>query len=95
VRKLRIGRKKEKKMSKEPKKEKPWNSFAYLVGLAKKKEPVILHLNSNTIDDESELKGIIIGVDNYTIAFLADPGRELLVFKHSIRFIEKVPLKGR
>ena len=78
------------KMGKEGKKEKPWSSFAYLVGLARKKEPVILHLNSNTIEDESTLKGIIIDVDNYTIAFLADPARELLVFKHSIRFIEKV-----
>ena len=82
-------------MSKEPKKEKPWNGFAYLAALARKKEPVILHLNSNTIEDESTLKGIIIGVDNYTLAFLADPGRELLVFKHSIRFIEKVPLGGK
>ena len=61
-----------------------------LVDLAKKKEYVIIFLNTNTIGDESELKGIIIDVDNYTIAFLADPGRELLVFKHSIRFIEKV-----
>ena len=78
-------------MGKEGKKEKPWNCFAYLAGLAKIKEPVIRHLNSNTIEDESELKGVIIGVDNYTLAFLADPGRELLVFKHSIRFIEKVP----
>jgi len=77
-------------MGKEDKKEKPWNSFTYLASLARKKEPVILHLNSNTIEDESELKGIIIDVDNYTIAFLADTGRELLVFKHSIRFIEKV-----
>ena len=78
-------------MGKEGKKEKPWNSFVYLVALARKKEPVILHLNSNTIEDESTLKGIVIDVDNYTIAFLADSGRELLVFKHSIRFIEKVP----
>ncbi|MBA7490755.1 hypothetical protein ES702_01298 [subsurface metagenome] len=77
-------------MGKEGKKEKPWNSFAYLASLVRKKEPVILHLNSNTIEDESTLKGIIVDVDNYTIAFLADPGRELLVFKHSIRFIEKV-----
>ena len=76
---------------KKKEKERDWNSFAYLASLARKKEPVILHLNSNTIDDESELKGIIIGVDNYTIAFLTDTGRELLVFKHSIRFIEKVP----
>lgn len=78
-------------MGKEGKKEKPWNSFAYLAALARKKEPVILHLNSNTIEDESTLKGVIVGVDNYTLAFLADTGRELLVFKHSIRFIEKVP----
>jgi len=78
------------RMGKEGKKEKSWNSFAYLAALARKKEPVILYLNSNTIEDESTLKGIIIGVDNYTIAFLADPARELLVFKHSIRFIEKV-----
>jgi len=71
-------------------KERSWNSFAYLASLAKKKEPVILYLNSNTIEEESTLRGIIMGVDNYTIAFLADTGRELLVFKHSIRFIEKV-----
>ncbi len=76
-----------------PKKQPPWNSFAYLATLAKKKEPVILHLNTNTIEDESELKGIIIEADNYTLAFLTNNGRELLVFKHAIRFIERV--KGK
>jgi len=76
-----------------PKKQPPWNGFAYLAGLAKKKEPVILHLNANTLDDESHLEGIIIDVDNYTLAFLTDRGRELLVFKHAIRYIEKV--KGK
>ncbi len=73
-----------------PKKQPPWNSFAYLAGLARKKEPVILHLNTNTIEDESELKGIIIEADNYTLAFLTNNGRELVVFKHAIRFIERV-----
>jgi len=81
------------KPKQKPKKQPPWNSFAYLAGLAKKKEPVILHLNTNTLDDESHLEGIIIDVDNYTLAFLANNGRELLVFKHAIRYIEKV--KGK
>lgn len=76
-----------------PKKKEPWNSFFYLAGLAKKKEPVIIHLNTNTIEDEKQLKGIIIDMDNYTIAFLTDDGRELLVFKHAVRFIERV--KGK
>ena len=76
-------------MNQKPKKQ-PWNSFAYLAGLAKKKEPVILYLNSNTIDDESELKGVIIDVDSYSLAFLTERGRELLVFKRAIRFIERV-----
>jgi len=80
------------KPKQKPKKQ-PWNGFAYLAGLAKKKEPVILYLNSNTIDDESELKGIIIDVDSYTIAFLTDKGRELLVFKHAVRYVEKVRQK--
>jgi len=71
-----------------PKKQQLWNSFAYLAGLAKEKESVILHLN--TIEDESELKGVIIEADNYTLAFLTDRGREFLVFKHAVRFIEKV-----
>ena len=75
------------------KKEQPWNSFAYLNSLASKKEPVVLHLNTNTLDDESHLEGIIIDVDKYTIAFLTDKGRELLVFKHAVRYIEKV--KGK
>ena len=75
------------------KKQPPWNSFAYLAGLAKKKEPVILHLNTNTVEEESQLKGIIIDVDNWTLAFLTNDGRELLVFKHALRFIEKV--KGK
>ena len=78
------------KPKQKPKKQPPWNSFAYLAGLAKKKEPVVLHLNANTLDDESHLDGIIIDADNYTIAFLTDKGRELLVFKHAIRFIERV-----
>ena len=78
------------KPKQKPKKQPPWNSFAYLADLAKRKEPVIIHLNTNTLDEESILKGIIIEVDNYTIAFLADTGRELLVFKHAIRFIERV-----
>jgi len=73
-----------------PKKQPPWNSFAYLAGLAKKKEPVILHLNSNTLDDENHLEGVIIDVDSYSIAFLTERGRELLVFKRAIRFIERV-----
>lgn len=73
-----------------PKKQPPWNSFAYLASLARKKESVILHLKTNTIEDESELKGVIIDTDNYTLAFLTDRGRELLVFKHAVRFIEKV-----
>ena len=83
----------QKKGKQKPKKQQPWNSFAYLAGLAKKKEPVILQLNTNTIDDESELKGIIIERDNWTLAFLANDGRELLVFKHAVRFIERV--KGK
>lgn len=78
------------KPKQKPKKQPPWNSFAYLGGLAKRKEPVVLHLNANTLDDESHLEGIIIDVDNYTLAFLTDKGRELLVFKHAIRFIERV-----
>ena len=76
-----------------PKKQPPWNSFAYLAGLARKKDPVILHLNTNTLEEESQLKGIIIDADNYTLAFLSDTGRELLVFKHAVRFIERV--KGK
>jgi len=72
------------------KKEQPWNSFAYLGDLAKRKERTILHLSTNTVEDESQLEGIIIGADNYTLAFLANNGRELLVFKHAIRFIERV-----
>lgn len=81
------------KKPKQKPKQQPWNSFAYLAGLAKKKEPVILHLNTNTLDEESQLEGIIIDADNYTLAFLTDKGRELLVFKRAIRYIEKV--KGK
>jgi len=81
------------KYKQKPKKQQPWNSFAYLASLAKKKEPVIIYLNTNTIEDESELNGIIIETDNYTLAFLTNDGRELLVFKHALRFIEKV--KGK
>jgi len=81
---------KPKQKSNQKPKQQPWNSFAYLAGLAKKKEPVILHLNTNTIEDESQLEGIVIDTDNYTLAFLTNNGRELLVFKHTIRFIERV-----
>lgn len=81
------------KQKQKPKKEQPWNSFAYLGGLANRKEPVVLHLATNTLNDESQVEGVIIGVDKYTIAFLTNKGRELLVFKHAIRFIEKV--KGK
>jgi sRNA-binding regulator protein Hfq len=45
------------------------------------------------LKEESQLEGIIIDADNYTIAFLTNNGRELLVFKHAVRFIEKV--KGK
>lgn len=76
-----------------PKKREPWNSFIYLADLAKKKEQVILHLNTNTIEDKPQLKGVIAQVDNYTIALLTDNGRELLIFKHAIRFIERVKQK--
>ena len=76
-----------------PKKKEPWNSFAYLASLAKKKELVIIYLNSNTIEDETPLKGIIIDADNWTLAFLTNDGRELLLFKHAVTFIEK--LRGK
>jgi len=81
------------KPKQKPKKQPPWNSFAYLVELARKKEPVILHLNSNTLEEKSQLEGIIVQVDNYTLAFLTNNGRELLVFKHVVRFIERVKAK--
>ena len=83
----------QKKSKAQPSKKEPWNSFKYLAGLVRKKEPVVLHLATNTIEDQSTLKGIIIDVDSYTIAFLTNDGRELLVFKHAVRFIEKV--KGK
>jgi len=51
------------------------------------------YLNTNTIEDESQLRGVIIDVDNWTLAFLTDDGRKLLVFKHALRFIEKVKEK--
>lgn len=54
------------KESKQKPKQQPWNSFAYMASLAKKKEPVILYLNTNTIEDESQQKGAIIEADNYT-----------------------------
>jgi len=76
-----------------PKKQEPWNAFVYLASLARKKEPVTIHLNTNTIEDESQLRGVIIDVDNWTLAFLTNDGRELLVFKHALRFIEKVKEK--
>jgi len=81
------------KTKQRPKKQEPWNAFAYLASLARKKEPVIIHLNTNTIEDESQLRGVIIDVDNWMLAFLTNDGRELLVFKHALRFIEKV--KGK
>jgi len=51
-------------------KDQPWNSFAYLASLAQKKEPVIIQLNTNTIEDETRLKEIIIDVDDLTLDFL-------------------------
>ncbi|MBA7687218.1 hypothetical protein ES703_95679 [subsurface metagenome] len=81
------------KPKQEAKKEQPWNSFAYLGGLAKRKDPVVVYLNANTIEDQSELKGVIIDADNYTLAFLTNDHRELLVFKHAVRYIETVRKK--
>ena len=80
----------QKKSKTQPKQEKPWNSLAYLAKLAREKEPVIVHLFTNTVEDESELKGIIVQTDTYILGFLTNDGRELLVFKHAIRFIERV-----
>ena len=48
---------KENTVKQKSKKREPWNSFAYLAGLARKKEPVIIHLNKSTIEDESQLTG--------------------------------------
>jgi len=83
----------QKKDKPKPRKREPWNSFIYLADLAKKKEQVILHFSTNSIEDKSQLKGVIVQVDNYTIALLTDNGQELLVFKHAISFIEKVKQK--
>lgn len=81
-------------MSQKPKqkskKQEPWNSYAYLGGLVNRKESVILHLATNTLDDEGQFEGVICGVDKLALAFLANNGRELLVFKHAVRYIEKV-----
>jgi len=82
------------KQKPKPEKDKPWNEYAYLAHLANKKEPVILHLNTNTIEEESQLKGMIVHAGNYIFAFLTDNGRELLVFKHAIRYIERVRKGG-
>jgi len=76
-----------------PEKDKPWNEYAYLAHLANKKEPVILHLNTNTIEEESQLKGVIVHAGTYGLAFLTDRARQLLVFKHAIRYIERVKQK--
>jgi len=84
---------KENTVKQKPKKREPWNSFACLAGLARKKEPVILHLNTNTIEDESELKGIIIDADNWTLAFLPMMAGKLLLFRHAVTSIEK--LRGK
>lgn len=80
----------QKKSKTQPKQEKPWNSLAYLAKLAREKEPVIVHLNTNTVEDESELKGIIVQTDTFTLGFLTNDGRELLVFKHALRFVERL-----
>lgn len=84
----------EKKNKEKPGKQKPWNEYGYLSHLAAKKEPVILHLNSNTIEDEKELKGVIVHAGTYTLAFLTEDQRQLLVFKHSIRYIQRVKKGG-
>ena len=52
-------------------KQEPWNSFGHLANLAKKKEPVIIHLSSNTPGDEIQPREIIIDVENRTLAFPA------------------------
>ena len=83
----------QKKRKAQPSKQEPCNSFAYLAGLARKKETVIIYLNSDTIEDERQLKEIIVDVDNWTLAFLINDGRELLLFKHAVSFIEKVKEK--
>jgi len=70
-----------------------WNSFVYLANLAKKKESVVIYRNGNTVKDVTRLKGIIGDVDNRTLAFLTNDGRELPLFKHAVRFIEK--LRGK
>ena len=54
------------KKSKPKPKQQPWNSFAYLAGLAKKKESVTIYLNGHTIQHETQLKWIIIDGDNWT-----------------------------
>ena len=84
---------KENKKKQKPKKQQPWNSFAYLASLGKKKESVVIYRNGNTVKDVTLLKGIIGDVDNRTLAFLTNDGRELPLFKHAVRFIEK--LRGK
>lgn len=60
----------QKKRKAQPSKQEPCNPFAYLAGLARKKETVIIYLNSDTIEDERQLKEIIIDVDDLTLDFL-------------------------
>lgn len=75
-----------------PKKQPPWNNYAWLAEAARKGEKVLIHFREAT-DDICYLECRLMNADNWTIQVTDNKGKELIVFKHAVRAIERIKIK--
>jgi len=75
-----------------PKKQQPWNNFAWLANLARQGEKILIHFREAT-DDICYLECRLMNADNWTIQVTDNKGKELIIFKHAIRAVERIKKK--
>lgn len=73
-------------------KNKPWNNYSWLANLAQRGEKVLIHFREAT-DDVCYLECRLMNADNWTLQVTDNHNRELIIFKHAVRAIERVKKK--
>lgn len=74
------------------KKKEAWNNYAWLANFARRGEKVLIHYREAT-DDVCYLECRLMNADNWTIQVTDNKDRELIIFKHAIRAIERIKQK--
>lgn len=82
----------QKESKQKPKKKEPWNNYSWLANLARQGEKVLIHYREAT-DDVCYLECRLMNADNWTIQVTDNKGKELIIFKHAVRAIERMKVK--